>query len=133
MATRILLDTNVYAAWKKGHAGVVARVRDAEGVLFSSVVAGELLFGFRHGNRYQRNRAELEALLDNPYVTLLPVTLETAERFGLIAAALRRKGKAIPTHDLWVAAHAMESGAELLSFHGHFEAVEGLLWSDPSG
>lgn len=30
---------------------------------------------------------------------------------------------------IWIAAHAMEAGAHLLSFDGHFGAVEGLLWT----
>jgi predicted nucleic acid-binding protein len=34
-----------------------------------------------------------------------------------------------PTNDIWIAAHAIESGAELLSFDRHFEAIEGLVWT----
>jgi len=30
-----------------------------------------------------------------------------------------------------IAAHAMESGSELLSFDRHFEAVDGLAWTSP--
>jgi len=30
--------------------------------------------------------------------------------------------------DIWIAAHAMESGAELLSFDRHFEQVDGIAW-----
>ena len=100
-------------------------------MLVSTVVAGELLFGFRNGLRYEANRRDLEDFLANPYVALLPVTLVTAERFGHIAAALRRKGRPLPTNDIWIAAHAMESGAELLSFDRHFEQVEGLAWVQP--
>jgi tRNA(fMet)-specific endonuclease VapC len=59
------------------------------------------------------------------------VTLETADRFGRIAAALRRRGTPIPTNDVWIAAHAFESGAELLSFDRHFEQIDGLAWTDP--
>ena len=128
---RVLLDTNVYVAWKRGDAAVVHHVRGAERLLLSTVVAGELLFGFRHGSRYQRNRAELDALLASPFVALLPVTLATADRFGRIAAALRRHGTPIPTNDVWIAAHAFESGAELLSFDHHFEQIDGLAWTDP--
>jgi hypothetical protein len=34
-------------------------------------------------------------------VELVPVTITTADRFGRIAAALRRKGAPIPTNDIW--------------------------------
>ena len=128
---RVLLDTNAYSALLRGHAGVAERVRRAEEVLVSTVVAGELMFGFRNGTRYEANRRELDEFLANPYVKLLPVTLVTAERFGRIAAGLRRKGRPLPSSDIWVAAHAMESGAELLSFDHHFEEVAGLAWVAP--
>ncbi len=128
---KVLLDTNAYTALFRGHAGVVERVRRAEQVLLSIVVVGELLFGFRNGSRYETNRRELDDFLSDAYVSLLPVTLVTAERFGRIAAALRRKGRPLPTNDVWIAAHAMESGAELLSFDQHFRHVDGLAWVQP--
>ncbi len=93
-----------------------------------TVVAGELLLGFRLGTRLKKNMAELDAFLENPYVSLVPVTLTTADRFARIAATLRAKGRPIPTNDIWIAAHAMETGAELLSFDAHFGAIDGLAW-----
>jgi len=108
-------------------------VRRADSVLISAVVLGELLFGFRNGTRYNENREQLEAFLSRRLVQTIEVTLETAERFGLIAAQLRRRGRPIPTNDVWIAAHAMESGGHLLSFDRHFEAVDGLLWTHLEG
>jgi tRNA(fMet)-specific endonuclease VapC len=128
---KVLLDTNAYTALFRGHKGVAARVRRAEQVLLSTVVAGELLFGFRNGSRFETNREELEDFLNSPYVLLLPVTLVTADRFGRIAASLRRKGRPLPTNDIWIAAHAMESGADLLSFDQHFKEIEGIAWIQP--
>ena len=125
---RILLDTNAYSALLRGHDDVADRVRRAERVVLSTVVAGELLLGFRLGTRLKKNMAEFEAFLENPYVSLVPVTLTTADRFARIAAALRAKGRPIPTNDIWIAAHAMEAGAELLSFDAHFGAIDGLPW-----
>ncbi len=126
---RVLLDTNAYSALMVDRGRVADRVRHADAVLLSAVVLGELLFGFRNGSRYDENRAQLEAFLSGRFVQTLEVTLDTAERFGLIAAQLRRRGTPIPTNDVWIAAHAMESGGHLLSFDRHFEAVDGLLWS----
>ena len=130
---RVLPDTNAYAAWKRGDAATMELVRRADEILFSAVVAGELHFGFRRGSRARRNLAELEELLASPFVRLLDVTATTADRFGRIAFALRKKGKPIPTNDIWIAAHAMESGADLVSFDRHFEAVDGLVLVRPGG
>ena len=125
---RVLLDTNAYSALMRGHREVAALVRRSEGVLLSSVVVGELLYGFRHGSRFEKNAARLEAFLADPYVAPVPVTLDTADRFGRIAALLRRRGEPIPTNDIWIAAQAMETGADLLSSDAHFGAVDGLAW-----
>ena len=126
---RLLLDTNAYAALMRDHPRAANRVRRAEQVLISAVVAGELIFGFRNGSRYEKNMEDFEAFLDNPYVEFLPVSMITADRFGRIAVSLRRKGVPLPTNDIWIAAHAIESGAELLSSDRHFEAIDGLVWT----
>jgi len=95
-------------------------------------VAGELLSGFRNGQRLAQNLKELQEFLDSPIVELVPVALATAHRYSRIAAQLRRSGTPIPTKDIWIAAHAMETGADLVSFDQHFGRVEGLIWIDPS-
>lgn len=125
---RYLLDTNAYTGLMRGDGLVVSKVQKAERILLSSVVAGELLYGFRNGTRYEENRAQLDTFLANRFVVFLPVTLVTAERFGLIASALKRKGTPIPSNDIWIAAHALETGADLLSFDDHFSHIEGLAF-----
>jgi tRNA(fMet)-specific endonuclease VapC len=85
---RLLLDTNAYAALFRGNQAVVDRVRRAEQVLISAIVAGELLFGFRNGTRYEANARRLDDFLASAYVVFLPVTRITADRFARIAAML---------------------------------------------
>ncbi len=123
---RALLDTNAYSALKRGHDGVASLVRRSDEILFSTVVAGELLYGFRNGTKFASNRRDLDAFLASPFVTLVPVSLTTADRFSRIVIGLRAKGKPIPTNDIWIAAQAMETGAELVSLDHHFEWVDGL-------
>lgn len=48
---KVLLDTNAYCALLRGIESVVNRVTRAQEVLLSTVVAGELIFGFRQGTR----------------------------------------------------------------------------------
>lgn len=123
---KILLDTSAYSAFKRGNNQILDLVRQSEEIFFSSVVAGELLAGFRRGNRFQTNFNELKAFIDHPQVRLMQVSLTTANRYGLIYASLRRIGSPIPTNDMWVAAHALETGAELVAFDRHFELIENL-------
>lgn len=90
------------------------------------VVVGELLFGFRNGSRYDENTQALRSFVRDPNVRLLPITWDTADLFGRISTVLRKKGKPIPTNDIWIAAHAMEARADLLSSDPHFGNVDGL-------
>ena len=129
---KVLLDTNAYSGMMRGDESVVHHIVKAQQILLSSIVAGELLFGFSQGARLKKNLAELETFLDNPSVSLLPVTMTTADRFGRIAVALRTKEKPIPTNDIWIAAHAFEAGVDLLSFDIHFGHIDGLAWIDLS-
>ena len=121
-----LLDTSAYVALKRGHPAVAKAVRESEELVFSIVVVGELLFGFRDGQRYQKNLAELEEFLGQPTVSLHPVSWATADRFGRIATWLKKQGTPIPTNDIWIAAQALETGAELIALDRHFEDVPGL-------
>ena len=128
-----MLDTNAYSALMQGRSEVVDRVRRADRVLISSIVAGELLFGFRNGSRVDENLDRFDAFLANSLVSWVPVTLVTADRFARIAAALRRKGRPLPTNDVWIAAHTLETGADLLSYDRHFGEIDGLPWVKPNG
>lgn len=125
---RILLDSNGYSRLMRGDDETAVVVRDATEVLMSAVVIGELLYGFRNGSRFDRNAADLRSFLDNPYVSFVPVGPITADRYSRIATALKVKGRPIPTNDVWIAAHAMETGAELVSADHHFEGVDGIAW-----
>ena len=129
---KILLDSNTYTLFTKGHDGVSRLVRDADEVLMSAVVVGELLYGFRNGTRLEENLATLEDFLTRPLVSFVPIRFATAGFYGRIAASLRAIGHPIPTNDVWIAAHAFETGAALVSADRDFEAVEGLLWKQIS-
>ena len=126
---KLLLDTNAFSALMRGRPEIADRVRRSERVLISSIVAGELFFGFRNGNRMEENQTRFGAFIANSFVTWVPVTLTTADRFARIAVALRKKGRPIPTNDIWIAAHTLETGADLLSYDQHFENIEGLPWT----
>ena len=124
---RILPDTSAYAGFKRNFEAVVHAFVSADEILFSPVVLGELLFGFRCGSRFSENMDDLERFLAHPAVHLVPIGKTTADRFSRIAAELRAKGTPIPSNDIWIAAQAMEHGAELVSCDYHFEHVSGLV------
>ena len=130
---RILLDSNAYSAFMWGNHEVKDLIQAAEEVLFSAVVVGEQLFGFRQGAHFEQNLAELRSFLERPYVSFVPVGPVTADRYSRVMTALKAKGRPIPTNDVWIAAHAMETGADLVSADGHFEHVDEIVWVRVTG
>jgi len=130
---KVLLDTNAYVAFKKGNSDAIRIVQLAEVIAVSSVVLGELIAGFVNGAKEAVNRLELARFFDSPRVTLLPVNDETAEFYARIFHQLKRKGKPIPTNDLWIAASAMQYGYAIFTYDKHFHNIENLLsCSQPS-
>ena len=123
-----LLDANAYSLLVRGHRQVADIVRSAEEILLSAVVVGELMYGFRVGSYFDSNLADLRAFLSSPDVSVVAVGDVTADRYSRIATSLRAKGRPIPTNDVWIAAHAMETGADLISADRHFAHVDGIAW-----
>jgi predicted nucleic acid-binding protein len=122
----IALDTNAYAAFKRGDEQIVAVLQHAPVIIVCVTVLGELLGGFAAGQRENHNRSELTQFLNTPRVKVVPGTTATADLYALVFAALRRKGQPIPTNDLWIAASSLEHGAALLTLDVHFQNIEGL-------
>ncbi len=67
--------------------------------------------------------------MEEPTVSLLNTSGETADVFAGLKAKLRAKGLPIPENDLWIAALCVETGSTLVTFDRHFASVDGLrLW-----
>jgi predicted nucleic acid-binding protein len=122
---RVMLDTSAYSHLRRGHGDALNVVAQAEIVLLSVTVLGELEAGFRVGKRYLDNRRALEDFLEEPYVGIVDVTRDIARRYGEVFAALRAMGTPIPMNDLWIAAAALTADAHLVTFDEHFQRIEG--------
>ena len=129
---QILLDTNAYAAFKRGEQSAVEIIRFAETIGLSTVVLGELLCGFSAGQREADNRRELAAFLESNRVLIIPVDVRTAEFYANIYLGLRRKGTPIPTNDLWIAAIALQHGLAVFTYDKHFFGIDGILVGNTS-
>ena len=126
---KILLDTTAYVAFKQNRTEVVEYIVTAESILFSPVVLGELMFGFRTGTKFKENMADLDRFLEHRAVELVLIGKVTSDRYSRIATELRARGTPIPTNDIWVAAQTVEHGAELITLNRHFEYVGGLVYT----
>ncbi|MCO6475762.1 MAG: type II toxin-antitoxin system VapC family toxin [Phaeodactylibacter sp.] len=110
---------------------VLEHLAGADIIYFSVFVIGELYYGYSLGTKEVENREKLGGFLDKPNVFLLDATKDTSEFFASIKKQLKIKGTPIPLNDVWIAAHTMEMGAELITYDKPFQHVPGLrLWKE---
>jgi tRNA(fMet)-specific endonuclease VapC len=126
---KILLDTSAYVGFKRDQDEIVDFIVRSELILISPIVLGELLFGFRNGSTFKKNTAELDAFLSHSSVSITQIGQITADRYSRIILQLKKQGTPIPSNDIWIAAQAMEHGAELITMDSHFKAIPGLVYS----
>ena len=117
-APGLLLDTNIVIAVLRQEDVALARLQEASGSFFVSVITlGELRFGARKSGRVEDFAAESN---------VLPCDEDTSRRYGEVKDGLRRKGRPIPENDIWISATALQHGLVLVTRDSHFEHVEGL-------
>jgi tRNA(fMet)-specific endonuclease VapC len=126
----ILLDTSGYIRLLSGNQEVLEVIASVEIVYMSIFVLGELYAGFSGGSKEKENREILIHFLLKPTVKILNATAETAEVFGMIKNQLKSAGTPLPIKDVWIAAHAIETGSVVVTYDKHFKEVTGLrLWT----
>ena len=127
--SKILLDTNAYSAFMSGDRPVFDAVVESEIIYISTVMLGELFAGFHGGRKYSINKQALRSFLGKEGISVIDVTIETSEIFGELKTTLRKTGRMIPLNDIWIAAHTLETGAQLITYDTHFRNIPGLrLW-----
>ncbi|MDE0006666.1 MAG: type II toxin-antitoxin system VapC family toxin [Gammaproteobacteria bacterium] len=122
--TRVCLDTSAYSNFRRGKPAVVNAIDRADWIGVPCVALGEIWAGFIAGSRAERNIAELEDFLAEPLVEVLAIDRDVARIYGEIVVDLRRKGRPLPTNDIWIAATAARFGASVLTFDAHFLEVD---------
>lgn len=128
---KIILDTNAYSNYFRGRLGLEEVIGEADEVIMSPIVIGELTEGFKTGTRENKNKKTLHRFLNKSVVKVFDVTIVTAEVYGRIKHLLHKEGKPIPTNDIWIAAQAMENGAVLVTYDRHFREIAGLrVWPE---
>ena len=123
----LLIDTNIYTYAFNGNTEVIRILQRAQKISICAITIGELLSGFKAGSKENINKAELEEFLDSPRVQLTGIDEDTAEFYSEIQTALKKKGKPIPTNDIWIAATALQYGLKLYTNDQHFKYVPGLV------
>jgi len=124
IGNKLLLDTNIIIEIFDGNKVIAGKINKASEFYMSSVVLGELYIGI---NRVVNKAKHLKKLTDFLQLCIvLKVDDVTAKYYGEIVAQLYKKGKPIPTNDVWIAATALQHGLTLITQDGHFTEVESI-------
>ena len=121
---KVLLDTNIISAWLKGASEIADKIDRSASVNIPVIVIGELYYGAQYSANVKKNTDSIDKVAAS--YNILQVDEYTAVQYGIIKAALRRKGKPIPENDIWIAAMAQQHKLTLITRDGHFSEIETL-------
>ena len=123
MALKLALDSNRYTDLCRGLPEVVELLVSADEIYVPLIVLAEQRAAFAHGTARQKNERVLTRFLNNPGVFVLAPDEQTTFFYADVYAYLRKKGRPIPTNDLWIAALCIQHNLVLFDRDSDFDAL----------
>lgn len=123
---RIAVDSNRYSDFCAGDERAVEVIQSASVIFMPLIVIGELRAGFAHGTRREKNERVLSTFLSQDGVEVLVPNEQTTHFYAHTYAQLRKKGRPIPTNDIWIAALVLQHSLVLFHRDSDFDNVTGL-------
>lgn len=121
---KFLLDTNIVIEIFDGNKNIADNLNAVTEFYISSVVLGELYIGV---NRVTNKAKHLKKLNDFlKLCTVLDTDSITAKYYGETVTMLYKKGKPVPTNDIWIAAVALQYDLTIITRDKHFHEINGL-------
>jgi len=120
----LILEANALSAAADREPSALAIVSGADSIAVPVIVLGEYRFGIAQS----RHRASYENWLQEwiSSVIVLDIDEETSQSYATLGLELRRKGRPIPTNDLWIAALCRQHALPIVSRDQHFDLVPGI-------
>ena len=100
------------------------RILSGKNFAVTFVTVAELLVGIQKAQDQQAASRKVTPITSGRQ-TFYP-SEKTVLLYVKLCGDLERRGKPIPTNDLWIAAMAMEKGLPLIARDEHFSRIEGL-------
>jgi tRNA(fMet)-specific endonuclease VapC len=117
MTSLYMLDTNMVSYIAKGHSKAartrMLNLKEDEVVCLSVITEAEIRFGLAKRPEAVALRERMEWFL--AAVKVLPWGREEAKAYGALRARLESSGKSLENMDLQIAAHAVATGAVLVT------------------
>jgi tRNA(fMet)-specific endonuclease VapC len=127
VSERLALDSDAAVDFIRADRPTPPPISRVEQIVLPLTVVGELFHGAESSVRPERNRAVIEALLEQ-WQPLLP-TIETARIYGRIRASVFQRTDNLSVskrNDLWIAALCIQYEFPLLTKDAGYDAVPGL-------
>lgn len=118
---RVAIDSNRYTDFCRGVPEVVEVIEGAAEIFVPLIVIAEQRAGFAHGIHREKNERTLTKFLNNDSVFVLSPDDQTTFFYADLYFYLRKKGKPIPTNDLWIAALVLQHNLVLLDRDTDFD------------
>ncbi len=120
----MLFDTNAISDLFLGVESLRPLIERHSAHFFPVIAVGEYRHGLERSTQGANLRPRFESLLATG--TTLPITENTTPYFARLAAQQDRKGRPVPSNDLWIAALACEHRLPILSRDAHFRFIDGV-------
>jgi len=120
----VFFDTNIVIEIFSGNQEIINKSKGLASFYISSIVLGELYIGINRVTNKTKHLQKLTSFLQ--LCTVLVIDDTTARIFGEITAELYKKGKPIPTNDIWIAATIRQHNLTLITRDKHFSEVNSL-------
>jgi len=124
---KIAIDSNRYTDFCRGDKKAIEVIESAIEIYLPLIVLGELRAGFAYGTRLEKNESLLNRFINEEGVFVLCPNEQTTRFYADIYAALRKKGRPIPTNDLWIAALTWQHNLVLFARDSDFDHIPQLV------
>ena len=118
---KIAVDSNRYTDFCRAVPEAVEVIAGAAEIYIPLVVVAEQRAGFAHGASREKNERILTKFLNNEGVFILCPDDQTTFFYADLHSYLRKKGKPIPTNDLWIAALVLQHNLVLFDRDADFD------------
>lgn len=115
---RLILDTNALIELDR-HGERVAGISESDDIAIAAVTLAELRHGALAADTARRQAREQFIQDVEEAIEVLPYTRSTAAEHAALLDHVRRSGKPRGAHDLIIAAHARQTGRQVVSLDGN--------------
>jgi tRNA(fMet)-specific endonuclease VapC len=121
---KAFLDSNIIIEVFSGNSSIADKIHHLTDFYLSTIVLGELYVGINRVVNKDKHLKKLQAFLE--LANIIDIDQSTAVLFGEISAELYKKGKPIPTNDIWIAASIKQYNFTLITRDKHFNMISDL-------